>query len=172
MALATTSSIWRSTGGDTTRTAVSGSMSMHAPFFISNVATTGANVVVSSVANAPTLILPANAIVTSVTISNPSTGGNSAINIGFTPLINVGPGQNTTLGTNVPAAYVNGGNVAARTQFSITSATAGSSLSNVANATYDVVLTAAIGAAGAAGGNVTGYISYYVFDPLYGQQNV
>ena len=40
MTLATTSSIWRSTGGDQTRTATAGSMVMTAPFYISNLAAT------------------------------------------------------------------------------------------------------------------------------------
>jgi hypothetical protein len=40
MALATTSAVWRSTGGDQTRTATAGSMVMAAQFFISNCAAT------------------------------------------------------------------------------------------------------------------------------------
>ena len=58
MALATTSAVWRSTGGDQTRTAAAGSMVMAAPFFIANTAATS-NVVISSATNAPALILPA-----------------------------------------------------------------------------------------------------------------
>jgi len=169
MALATTSAVWRSTGGDATRTAYAGSMEMIANFYIPS-ATATANVVVSSATNAAALILPANAVVVRVTITGPSAGGNSAINIGYTPLQQVGPGQNTTLGTNVPAAFLSGGNVAAKTTFSVGGASTGTSLGNVANATNLVVLTSALGAAGAAGGNVTGFISYFVTDN--GQQNV
>lgn len=169
MTLATTSSIWRSTGGDQTRTATAGSMDMSATFYIADVTAT-ANVKSSSASNAQAVILPAGAVVTSVTISTASAGGNSAVNIGFTPLISVGPGQTTTLGTNVPQAFVAGGNVAARTVFTVGSATGGASLGNVANATNLVVLTSAIGAAGAAGGNVTGIIKYFV--PTSGAQNV
>ena len=169
MALATTSAVWRSTGGDQTRTAYAGSMEMVANFYIPD-ATATANVVVSSATNAAALVLPANAVVVRITVTGPSAGANSAANIGFTPLISVGPGQKTTLGTNVPAAFLNAGNVTAKTTFSIGGATSGTSLGNVANSTNLVVVTSAIGAAGAAGGNVTGFISYFVTDN--GQQNV
>ena len=173
MALATTSAIWRSTGGDQTRTAVAGSMDMVAPFYIANTSSTTANVVVSSASGAPALILPAGAVVLTVNITNPSTGANSTCNVGYTPLINVGPGQTTTLGTNVPNAFVNNANVTTRQAINIgTASTGGSSLGNVANATNLIVLTAAIGTAGAVGGPVTGSIRYYVADPTYGEEIV
>ena len=44
MALATTSAVWRSTGGDSTRTAYAGSMDMVAQFYIANTSATTANV--------------------------------------------------------------------------------------------------------------------------------
>ena len=166
MALATTSSVWRSTGGDQTRTAYAGSMVMAAQFYIANTAATS-NVVISSATGAPALILPAGAVVTEVIVSG-GAGGNCTANIGFTPLVNVGPGQTTTLGTNVPAGFVSAGNVAARTVFTV--ATGGTSMGNVANVTNLVVVTSAQGAAGANAGAVTGDIIYYVADS--GQQNV
>jgi len=169
MALSTTSAVWRSTGGDQTRTAYAGSMRMAAQFYIANSSVT-ANVVVSSAANAAALILPANAVVTDVIITNGSTGANSTANIGYTPLISIGPGQTTTLGTNVPAGLVNNANVVTRTTISVGSTGQGTALGNVANATNLVVLTNAIGTAGAVGGPVTGIIQYYVADN--GQQNV
>ena len=168
MTLATTSALWRSTGGDSTRTAYAGSMVMAAQFYIANTAATS-NVVISSATGAAALILPANAVVTEVIISS-GAGGNSAANIGFTPLIGVGPGQTTTLGANVPNAFVSGGNVAARTVFTVASATGGASLGNVANATNLIVVTSAQGSAGANAGAITGDIIYYVADN--GQQNV
>ena len=169
MALSTTSAVWRSTGGDQTRTAYAGSMDMVAQFYIANTSAT-ANVVISSAANAAALILPANAVVLTVNITNPSTGANSTCNIGYTPLISVGPGQNTTLGTNVPAAFVNNANVTTRQAIQIGGTGGGVSLGNVANATNLIVVTSAIGTAGAVGGPVTGSISYYIADN--GQQNV
>jgi hypothetical protein len=170
MALATTSAVWRSTGGDSTRTAYAGSMDMVAQFYIANTSSTTANVVVSSATNAPALILPANAVVLTVNITNPSTGANSTCNIGFTPLVGVGPGQTGTLGTNVPNAFTNNANLTARTAIQIGGTGGGSSLGNVANATNLIVVTSAIGTAGAVGGPVTGSIRYYVADD--GQQNV
>ena len=170
MAISTTQSIWRSGGGDQTRTALCGTAGMYLPFYIANSSAT-ANIVNSS-ANSQALVLPAGAVITSITVTNTTTGGNSAINIGFTPLVTVGPGQPTTLGTNVPAAFVNNGNVATRTLFNISSAAAGSSISNVANATNLIVLTAAAGAPGATGVAISGNIHYYVADPLNGVQNV
>jgi hypothetical protein len=169
MATSTTQSIWRSGGGDQTRTAYAGSMDMVAQFYIANTSSTTANVVVSSTNSSP-IILPANAVVLTVNICNPSTGANSTCNIGYTPLISVGPGQTTTLGTNVPNAFVNNANVTTRAAINIgTASTGGSSLGNVANATNLIVVTSAIGTAGAVGGPVTGSIRYYVADN--GQQS-
>ena len=169
MALSTTSAVWRSTGGDQTRTAYAGSMHMAAQFYIANTSATTANVVVSST-NSAALILPANAVVTDVIITTGSTGANSTCNIGFTPLVSVGPGQATTLGTNVPAGLVNNANLVTRTTISVGSTGQGTALGNVANSTNLVLVTSAIGTAGAVGGPVTGIIQYYVADN--GQQNV
>lgn len=168
MAISTTQSIWRSGGGDQTRTAYCGSGEMAAQFYIANVAA-ASNVVVSSVSGAPALILPAGAVVTSVSITN-AVGGNATANIGFTPLVSVGPGQTTTLGTNVPAGLVSAGNVSARVTIAPGSTGQGTALGNACNATNLVVVTTAAGGANA--GAVTGYIKYFVADPLAGQQNV
>lgn len=167
MALATTSAVWRSTGGDQTRTAYAGSTQLVAQFYIANTAAT-ANVVVSSTNNAA-VILPANAVVTDVIVTV-APGGNCAANIGFTPIKTYGPGQTITTGTNVPQAFVAAGNVAARTVFTAATATAGASIGLVANASTLVMLTSAQGSAGANAGAVTGLIRYYVADN--GQQNV
>jgi len=169
MALATTSAVWRSTGGDSTRTAYAGSMDMIAQFYIANTSATTSNVAISST-NTAALILPANAVVLTVNITNPSTGANSTCNIGFTPLVSVGPGQTGTLGTNVTGAFVSNANLTTRQVINIAGTGAGASLGNVANATNLVVVTSAIGTAGAVGGPVTGSIRYYVADN--GQQNV
>jgi hypothetical protein len=80
MPISTTQSIWRSGGGDTTRQAYCGSGLMAATFYVANVAVTG-NAVVASGQTAQ-VILPANAVVTSVTITTPITSG--SINVGFT----------------------------------------------------------------------------------------
>ena len=165
MATATTSAVWRSTGGDQTRTAEAGSMVMAVPFYIANTAAT-ANVLNVSGGNA--LVLPANAVVTEVIVSSGG-GGNATANIGFTPLVSVGPGQTTTLGTNVPTGFVSAGNVSARTVFTVGGTGGGASLGNAANATNLVVVTNTQGAANAIAGVVSGRIIYHVADA--GQQS-
>ena len=156
MTTATTSSVWRSTGGDTTRTAQAGSMSMYTPFYIANAAAS-ANVL--NVSGGEDLILPANAVVTSITVTTAGTSG--TINMGFTPLSGVGPGQTTTLGTNVPTALLANAAVS-RAVISTGAATGGASLGNVANATNLVVVTSASNTSGL--GTVTGLIHYFTYD--------
>jgi hypothetical protein len=161
MATATTSSVWRSTGGDQTRTAEAGSMVMAVPFFIANLANT-ANVL--NVSGGSALVLPANAVVTDVIVSSVGTG---RADIGFTPLIGVGPGQTTTLGTNVPQGFVANLTMASRVSIVTGGTGGGASLGNVANATNLVVVTSA--ANGTSSGTVSGRILYHVENA--GQQN-
>jgi hypothetical protein len=162
MTLATTSSVWRSTGGDQTRTAYAGSMVMAAPFNISNAAAS-ANVTTTG---GEALILPANAVVTDVSITEVGTGN---IDLGFTPLIGVGPGQTTTTGTNVPTAFGIDVDITARINITVGTATVGgASLGNVANATNLVVVTTAANTS--ASGNCSGIIRYFVSDS--GAENV
>ena len=155
MTNATTSAVWRSTGGDQTRTASAGSMVMSVPFYVANAAAT-ANITASSTSNSA-VILPANAIVTSVTITETGTG---AVDLGFTPLINVGPGQTTTTGTAVPTGLLNGGSIASRAVFVTGTSGAGASMGNVANATNLVVITNVANTSAA--GDCTGIITYFV----------
>ena len=162
MTLATTSSVWRSTGGDQTRTAAAGSMVMSTPFYIPNAAST-ANVL--NQASGQAVILPANAVVTGVIISTTGTGN---INLGFTPLSGVGPGQTTTLGTAVPTGFLSNALATTKTQFNTASATAGANMGAVANATNLVVVTSAQNTS--ASGTVSGWIQYFVNDN--GAQNV
>jgi hypothetical protein len=155
MTNATTSAVWRSTGGDQTRTASAGSMQMSVPFYIANIAAT-ANITASAT-DTSTVILPANAVVTSVSITKGSTG---SIDLGFTPLIGVGPGQTTTLGTKVPQGFLANATSTSRVNVQVGGTGGGASLGNVANATNltVVVSTANTGAAG----NVSGVLTYFV----------
>lgn len=150
MALSTTQSIWRSGGGDQTRTAYCGSGVMAAQFYIDDSAAS-ANVKVSSVTGAPNLILPAGAVVISVIITTADSG---AVDIGTT-------GYNS--GTAVADSIANGLSVAA-------AGTVTSGLTNTATTELAYVTSADGGSAG--GGAVEGYITYFVVDPLAGQQNV
>jgi hypothetical protein len=136
-------------------------MVMAAPFFIANLAAT-ANVL--NVSGGSDLILPAGAVVTEVIVSSVGTG---RADIGFTPLVNVGPGQTTTLGSNVPQALVANTSMATRVTFVTGGSGGGASLGNVANATSLVVITSA--ANGTSSGTVSGRIIYHVADA--GQQS-
>ena len=156
MTTSTTSAVWRSTGGDSTRTAQAGSMGMYTPFYIANAAVS-ANV--TNVSGGESLVLPANAVVTSVSVTTAGTSG--TINMGFTPLSGVGPGQTTTLGTNVPTGLLANAAVS-RGTVALGTTTGGASLGNVANVTNLVVVTSASNTSGV--GTVTGLIHYFVYD--------
>lgn len=158
MARSTTLAVWRSNGGDQTRTTTAGSMLMTVPFYIANVAAT-ANVVVSSSLTTTPVVLPANAVVTNVTVTATGTG---KIDLGFTPLSNIGPGQTPTTGTAVPAGLLSVASIATRAVFLTGGANTGASLGNVANATNVVVITSA--ANGVSSGTTSGFISYFVSD--------
>lgn len=154
MALSTTQSIWRSGGGDTTRTAYAGSGEMVAQFHIANAASaTAAKVTVSAASNAANLILPAGAVVTSVMI--PSAGAST----GHVDLGTMG----YTSGTSSTASIAS--------DLAITAGT--TEVGTVVTGTPTTELayvTAKINTDGT--GAVTGYIRYFVIDPLAGQQNV
>ena len=156
MTTSTTSAVWRSTGGDSTRTAQAGSMGMYTPFYIANAA---ASANVTNVSGGEALVLPANAVVASVSVTTAGTSG--TINMGFTPISGVGPGQTNTLGTNVPTGLLANAAVT-RGTVALGSATGGASLGNVANATNLVVVTSASNTSGL--GTVTGLIHYFVYD--------
>jgi hypothetical protein len=130
-------------------------MQMSVPFYIANIAAT-ANITVSAT-DTSTVILPANAVVTSVSVTKGSTG---SVDLGFTPLIGVGPGQTTTLGTKVPQGFLANATVTSRVNVQVGGTGGGASLGNVANATNltVVVSTANTGAAG----NVSGVLTYFV----------
>ena len=149
MALSTTQSIWRSGGGDQTRTAYCGSGVMAAGFYIAD-GSASANVKVSSAAGAPNLILPAGAVVLSVVITDAGTG---TIDLGTTGY------SSGTADTN---AIASGLDVSA-----VGTETAG--LTNAASTEMSYV-TSTDNTSG--GGTIGGYITYFIVDPLVGQQNV
>jgi len=151
MALSTTQSIWRSGGGDQTRTAYCGSGVMAAQFYIADASVaTATNVKVSSASGAPALILPAGAVVLSVSINDAGAG---SVDLGTR-------GYNS--GTVTGAAIANNLDVSATG-----TVTAGLTLTATSELSY---VTVTIDTSGA--GTVGGYITYFVADPLVGQQNV
>jgi hypothetical protein len=147
MALSTTQSIWRSGGGDQTRTAYCGSGVMAAQFYIPD-ASESANVLIEQ--DGANLILPAGAVVLSVNIV---TAGTGSIDIGTT-------GYNS--GTATPAAIAN--NLSVGTAGLVTSGLTLTATSELAYVTSRSDTS----------GNdpVAGFITYFVADPLVGQQNV
>ena len=156
MAVSTTQSIWRSGGGDNTRQAYCGTGVMAAQFYISNAAVAG-NVVVASGSTTP-VILPANAVVTSVVITNGLTSG--TMNVGYTTIDGA---------TSNASFYVSA--LAATSAKTVTPGAtgAGDGIGTAANATKNFTITSQ--SASSAVGDVAGYITYYVIDPLSGQQN-
>jgi hypothetical protein len=150
MALSTTQSIWRSGGGDQTRTAYCGSGVMAAQFYIVDASVaTATNVAVSSTAGAPALILPAGAVVLSVVLNDVGTG---SVDLGT---------RGYTSGTVAGAAIANNLSVA-----SLGVVTSGLTLTAISAMSY---VTVTIDTSGA--GTVGGYITYFVADPIVGQQN-
>ena len=152
MALSTTQSIWRSGGGDQTRTAYCGSGMMAAQFYIADASASG-NVKVSSASGAPALILPTGAVVVSVCVNDAGAG---AIDLGTTGV---------SSGTATPEAIANALSVASVGTTSIGSAVTGTAIAELSYVTTRDNSTTASGTVG-------GYIIYFVADPLVGQQNV
>lgn len=157
MALSTTQSIWRSGGGDQSRTAYCGSGVMAAQFYLGNIAV-GGTAVVSSATGAPSLVLPAGAVVTEIQIF--SVTGSGTVDVGFTPA----GGSNTAAGLANDA-------VAAKGVVNLSTATAGANLGSTMSTTALTTITYAIGGTPGTGA-VSGQVIYYVLDPLVGQQNV
>jgi hypothetical protein len=153
MALATTQAVWRSGGGDQTRAAYCGSMLMAAQFYIPAAGTAG-NVQVSS-ADTSAVVLPAGAIVHSVTINVVSDAG--AIDLGFT----------TPSGTATTDAILNGATATAIVNVQAGGTGAGTGLGTVLSSTELVTITNADGGSGS--GDVGGYITYFIYD--LGQQS-
>ena len=166
MALSTTQSIWRSGGGDQTRTAYCGSGVMAAQFYISGASPAGTSVKVSSASGAPAVVLPAGAIVTEIQAVCAATGGTTpTFDMGFT-LYTSGTATNTGL---VSAAVATTGKLS----INLSTATAGANMGTTMSTTELVTITGG-GTSGDAptGGSISGTILYFVADPLLGQQNV
>lgn len=167
MALSTTQAIWRSGGGDTTRTAYCGSGLMAAAFYIDPTAADTTTVKVSSAANAPAVVLPAGAVIVEIQANAAGTGGTTpTFDMGW-----IGYTDSTQLDANglLSAADADAG----KQVFDWATAGAGDDLGVVMSATQMVTLTGGATTGDAAtGGAITGTILYFVTDPLFGQQNV
>ena len=166
MAVSTTQSIWRSGGGDQTRTTYCGSGVMAAQFYISGASAAGTSVKVSSTSGAPAVVLPAGAVVLEIQAVCAATGGTTpTFDMGFT-LYGTSTATNTGL---VSAAVATTGKLV----INQASATAGANMGTTMSTTQLVTITGG-GTSGDAptGGSISGTILYFVVDPLLGQQNV
>lgn len=154
MPTSTTQAIWRSGGGDTTKTAYAGSMLMVAEFYFSATATANSLVAKSSTDSNP-VILPAGAEIVEIQANAAGTGGTN-------PTFDMGHRLYTT-GTNSAGSLINEGDADAGKQvFTWASGTAGASMGEIMSATQMVYITGSVGASAATGGNVSGRILYYV----------
>ena len=165
MALSTTQSIWRSGGGDQTRTAYCGSGVMAAQFYFDPTLVNTTRIQVSSTNTAP-VILPAGAIITAIQFNATGTGGSTpTMDMGFT-LYSTGTASPTALVDNYAAD-------AGKKQIVWGDSGTGASLGAVMSATELVYITGGANTGDApTGGTVVGTIIYFVADPLLGQQNV
>ena len=166
MALSTTQSIWRSGGGDQTRTAYCGSGVMAAQFYFDPTAVNTTTAKISSASGAPAVILPAGAVITEIQFDAAATGGTTpTMDMGFT-LYTTGTASPTALIDNYAAD-------AGKISLVWGASGAGTSL-GVAMSTSELVYITGVANTGdaATGGAVSGTILYFVTDPLIGQQNV
>jgi len=165
MAVSTTQSIWRSGGGDQTRTAYCGSGLMAAQFYISGASATGTAVSVSST-DGSDVILPAGAVVVEIQAICAATGGTTpTFDMGFTLY-----GTSTATNQGLVAAAVA---TTGKLSIDLSTATAGANMGTTMSTTSLVTITGG-GTSGDAptGGSISGTILYFVVDPLLGQQNV
>jgi len=151
MAVSTTQSIWRSGGGDQTRTSYCGSGMMAAEFYIADASVaTATKVAVDSTLLSTYLILPAGAVVTGVVIND---AGGGSVDLNTLGVVS-GTATNASIANNLSVA-------------STGVVTSGLTLTAIAELSY---VTVSIDTSGS--GTVGGYLTYFVVDPLYGQQNV
>lgn len=166
MAVSTTQSIWRSGGGDTTRTAYCGTGLMVAEFYIDPTDADTTAVQVSSTNTAP-VILPIGAVVVQINANAAGTGGT-------TPTFDMGwVGYTDSTAVDANGLIALGDADAGKQVWNWATATAGDDLGVTMSTTQMVKITGG-GTTGDAptGGSITGQILYYVKDPLLGQQNV
>lgn len=167
MALSTTQSIWRSGGGDQTRTAYCGTGLMAAQFYINPAADDTATAKVSSAANAPAVVLPAGAVIVEIQANAAGTGGT-------TPTFDMGWIGYSDTAQSDPNGLLSAADADAGKQvWNWAAAGAGDDLGTIMQTNQMVTITGG-GTTGdkATGGAINGVILYYVTDPLLGQQSV
>lgn len=163
MGISTTQSVWRSGGGDTTRTAYCGSMVMAATFYLDPTAA-NTTAVKKSASDTSAVILPANAVITQIQVNAAATGGSS-------PTFDLGwIGYTDATALDVDGLIAEGDADVGKSIFNYATATAGDDLGTTMSTTQMVKITGGVGASAATGGAVSGVILYYIDDN--GAQNV
>jgi hypothetical protein len=155
MATSTTMSVWRSGGGDNTKTTYAGSMLMVADFYFNPTLVNTTRVQKSSTDTAA-IVLPVGAVITEIQFNAAATGGTTpTMDMGFT-LYTTGTASPTALIDNYAAD-------AGKVPLQWGDAGSGTSLGVVMSATEFVYVTGGANTGDAAtGGTVTGRIMYYV----------
>jgi len=148
MALSTTQSIWRSGGGDNTRTAYCGSGVMAAQFYIAD-ASVATSTRVKNKVNGQDLILPAGAVVLSLAINDAGAGSVDLGTLGVTSAV----ASAASIASDISVAALG-------------TVTAGLTNTATTELAYVTVIIDTLGS-----GTVGGFITYFVADPLVGQQN-
>jgi hypothetical protein len=164
MGISTTQSIWRSGGGDQTRTAYCGTGVMTAEWYVADIATQAGNLknqATTASVTGQNIILPAGAVIIEIATTVASTTAGT-LDFGFTLY---------TSGTASPAALINEQPTTRTTTTLATATLPGASFAVPMSLTQMVYLTARTGAS-AGTGPCSGYIVYYVEDPYVGMQNV
>jgi len=166
MAVSTTQSIWRSGGGDQTRTAYCGSGVMAAKFYINPASADTTTVKISATSTVP-VVLPIGAVIVEIQANAAGTGGS-------TPTFDMGwKGYTDPTAVDANGILSASDADAGKQVFNFASSTAGDDLGLTMSTTQMVTLTGGATTGDAAtGGSVTGQILYYVTDPLVGQQSV
>ena len=155
MATSTTQAIWRSGGGDTTKTAYAGSMLMVADFYFDPTAAAG-NKVQKSSSDTTNVILPIGAVITEIQANAAGTGGtNPTFDMGFT-LYTSGTASNGALLNEADA------DVGKQVFTWATATVPGASLGAVMSSSEMVYITGSVGDSAATGGSVSGKLIYYV----------
>lgn len=155
--VSTTQSIWRSGGGDATRQSYCGSGVMGAQFYVPATNAAGDNVQASATNTAP-VILPAGSVLLSV-VTVGDGGAAETFDMGYNLVDGSGFDVNGFVATGLADAS---------DTIQAGSATAGVSMGQVNNSGVNGYLTAG----GVLTAGFSGWVTYFVQDPLAGQQNV
>lgn len=157
MATSTTQAIWRSLGGDTTKTAYAGSMLMVAGFYFDPTAANTTAVQKSST-DTSAVILPIGAVVLEIYADCAGTGGTS-------PTFDMGwVGYSDATALDVDGLVAEGDADAGKQVINWDPAPlqAGDDLGLVMSSTQMVKITGGVGASAATAGSISGHIVYYV----------